>query len=140
MKAIQVSKTGGPEVLAFVDVPAPQPKPNEVLVKISAAGVNFIDVYLREGRYPSPLPFVSGQEASGVVSEVGSDVKSFHVGDRVAYTSITGADAEFAVVPADRLVRVPDAVSDQQAAAAMLQGMTAQYLVYSTYPLKRGET
>ena len=140
MKAIQVSKTGGPEVLAFVDIPAPQPKPNEVLVKISAAGVNFIDVYLREGRYPSPLPFVSGQEASGVVSEVGSEVKSFKAGDRVAYTSITGADAEFAVVPADRLVRVPDGVTDQQAAAAMLQGMTAQYLVYSTYPLKRGET
>lgn len=140
MKAIQVSKTGGPEVLTFVDIPAPQPKPNEVLVKISAAGVNFIDVYLREGRYPSPLPFVSGQEASGVVSEVGAEVKSFHVGDRVAYTSITGADAEFAVVPADRLVHVPDAVTDQQAAAAMLQGMTAHYLVTDTYPLKRGET
>ncbi len=140
MKAIQVSKTGGPEVLAFVDIPAPQPKPNEVLVKISAAGVNFIDVYLREGRYPSPLPFVSGQEASGVVSEVGSDVKSFQVRDRVAYTSIPGADAEFTVVPADRLVHVPDGVTDQQAAAAMLQGITAQYLVTDTYPLKRGET
>ena len=140
MKAIQVSKTGGPEVLAFVEIPAPQPKPNEALIKISAAGVNFIDVYLLEWRYPSPLPFVSGQEASGVVSEVGSDVKSFQLGDRVAYTSITGADAELAVVPADRLVRVPDGVSDQQAAAAMLQGITAQYLIYSTYPLKRGET
>jgi NADPH:quinone reductase len=140
MKAIQVSKTGGPEVLTFVDIPVPKPKPNEVLVKISAAGVNFIDVYFREGRYPSPLPFVSGQEASGVVSEVGSEVKSFKVGDRVAYTSITGADAEFAVVPADRLVQVPDGVTDQQAAAAMLQGMTAHYLVTDTYPLKRGET
>lgn len=140
MKAIQVSKTGGPEVLTFVDIHAPQPKPNEVLVKISAAGVNFIDIYLREGRYPSPLPFVSGQEASGVVSELGAEVKSFKVGDRVAYTSITGADAEFAVVPADRLVHVPDGVTDQQAAAAMLQGMTAHYLVTDTYPLKRGET
>lgn len=140
MKAIQVSKTGGPEVLAFVDIPAPTPKPNEVLVKISAAGVNFIDVYLREGRYPSPLPFVSGQEASGVVSELGAEVKSFKVGDRVAFTSVTGADAEFAAVPADRLVHLPDGVTDQQAAAAMLQGMTAHYLVTDTYPLKRGET
>ncbi len=140
MKAIQVSKTGGPEVLTLVDIPAPRPKPNEVLVKISAAGVNFIDVYIREGRYPSPLPFVSGQEASGVVSELGAEVKSFKVGERVAYTSVTGSGAEFAVVPADRLVPVPEGVTDQQAAASMLQGMTAHYLVYDTYPLKKGET
>ena len=122
MKAIQISKTGGPEVLTFVEIPAPKPKANEVLVKIAAAGVNFIDVYFREGRYPAPLPFVSGQEASGVVSEVGGEVKSFKPGDRVAYTGIMGADAEYAAVPADRLVHVPAGITDQQAAAAMLQG------------------
>jgi NADPH:quinone reductase len=140
MKAIQVQKTGGPEVLTFVDIPTPAPKPNEVLVKISAAGVNFIDVYFREGRYPAALPFVCGQEASGVVSEIGADVKSFKPGDRVAYTGITGAYAEYAVVPADRLVHLPPGITDQQAAAAMLQGMTAHYLIHDTYPLKKGET
>jgi len=140
MKAIQVQKTGGPEVLTLADIPAPKPKPNEVVVKIAAAGINFIDVYYREGRYPSALPFVSGMEASGVVSELGSDVKSFKLGDRVAYTSIIGADAEYAAVPADRLVPVPKGVTDQEAAAAMLQGTTAHYLVHDTYPLKKGET
>src|ERR1017187_6449357 len=140
MKAIQVSKTGGPEVLTYVDVPAPKPKANEVLVKISVAGVNYIDVYFREGRYPASLPFVSGQEASGVVSAVGGEVKSFQPGDRVAYTGIMGAYAEYAVVPADRLVQLPAGITDQQAAAAMLQGMTAHYLVHDTYPLKKGET
>ncbi len=140
MKAIQVQKTGGPEVLTFADIPAPAPKPNEILVKISAAGVNFIDVYFREGRYPATLPFVCGQEASGVVSGIGADVKSFKPGDRVAYTGITGAYAEYAVVPADRLVHLPAGITDRQAAAAMLQGMTAHYLAHDTYPLKRGET
>jgi NADPH:quinone reductase len=140
MKAIQVSKTGGPEALEFVDIPAPQPKANEVVVKISAAGVNFIDVYFREGRYPTPLPFVSGQEAGGVVSDVGGEVKSFKPGDHVASTNIKGAYAEYAAVPADRLVHVPAGITDQQAAAVMLQGMTAHYLVYDTYPLKKGET
>jgi len=140
MKAIQVTKTGGPEVLTLADIPAPKPKTNEVLVKISASGVNFIDVYFREGRYPTPLPFVAGQEASGVVSEIGSDVKTFKPGDRVAYTNIMGAYAEYAAVPADRLVHVPQGVTDQQAAAAMLQGMTAHYLIHDTYPLKKGET
>jgi NADPH2:quinone reductase len=140
MKAIQVQKTGGPEVLTLVDLPIPQPKPNEAVVKIAAAGVNFIDVYFREGRYPSPLPFVDGQEAAGTVTAVGSEVKSLKVGDRVAYTGIVGAYAEYAAAPADRLVPVPDGISDQQAAAAMLQGMTAHYLLYSSYPLKKGET
>ena len=139
MKAIQVQKTGGPEVLTPVDLPAPKPKPNEAVVKIAAVGVNFIDVYFREGRYPSPLPFVDGQEAAGTVSEVGSEVKSLKPGDRVAYTGVIGAYAEYAAVPADRLVRVPDKITDQQAAAAMLQGMTTHYLVNSTYPLKKGE-
>lgn len=140
MKAIQVPKTGGVEVLTLVDVPTPKPKPNEVVVKIAAAGVNFIDVYFREGRYPIAPPFILGQEAAGVVSEVGSDVKDFKPGDRVAFTGITGAYAEYEAVPADRLVRVPAGITDRQAAAAMLQGMTAHYLVNSTYPLKKGET
>src|SRR5580692_518171 len=139
MKAIQVPKTGGVEVLTFIDLPTPKPKPNEVLVKIAAAGVNFIDCYFREGRYPITPPFIIGQEASGVVSEVGSDVKEFKPGDRVAYTGITGAYAEYEAVPADRLVRVPPGITDQQAASAMLQGITAQYLTHSTYPLKKGD-
>jgi NADPH2:quinone reductase len=139
MKAIQVPKTGGVEVLTLVDIPTPKPKPNEVIVKIAAAGVNFIDVYFREGRYPVTPPFILGQEASGVVSEVGSDVKDFKPGDRVAYTGITGAYAEYEAVPADRLVRVPAGITDHQAAAAMLQGMTAQYLTHTTYPLKKGD-
>ena len=140
MKAIQITKTGGPEVLTLAEVPTPKPKPNEVLVKISFAGINYIDVYFREGRYPKPVPFVNGQEASGVVSELGADVKSFKVGDRVAYTGILGAYAEYEAIPEDRLVAVPEGVTDRQAAAAMLQGMTAHYLVHSTYPLKHGET
>src|SRR5215470_12024571 len=100
MKAIQVQKTGGPEALTLVDLPVPKPKPNEVVVKIAAAGVNFIDVYFREGRYPSPLPFVDGQEASGTVTEVGSDVRSVKPGDRVAYTGVIGAYAEYGAVQA----------------------------------------
>src|SRR6516165_7949470 len=140
MKAIQVQRAGGPEVLKLVDLSVPKPKPHEAVVKIAAAGVNYIDVYFREGRYPAAMPFVNGQEAAGVVSEAGSDVKSLKAGDRVAYTGVLGAYAEYSAVPADRLVRIPEGISDQQAAAAMLQGMTAQYLVYSTYPLKSGET
>src|SRR6267142_7233959 len=140
MKAIQIQKTGGPEALTLVDLPQPTPKPNEAVIKIAAAGVNFIDVYFREGRYPAQVPFVDGQEAAGTVSAVGADVKSLKPGDRVAYTGVMGAYAEYAAVPADRLVRVPDKINDQQAAAAMLQGMTAHYLLYTTYPLKKGET
>src|SRR5437016_10241192 len=140
MKAIQISQTGGPEVLQYSDMPTPQLKSNGALVKIAAIGVNFIDVYFREGRYPAPLPFIDGQEAAGTISEVGSDVKSLKPGDRVAYTNVLGSYAEYAAVPAEKLVRLPDGISEQQAAAAMLQGMTAHYLVYSTYPLKKGET
>ena len=139
MKAIQVSQTGGPEVLTLVDLPLPEPKPNEALVQIKAAGVNFIDVYFREGRYPAPLPFVVGQEAAGVVTAVGSDVSNVQVGDRVAYSGALGAYAEYAAVPADRLVKIPDPLDFNHAAAAMLQGMTAHYLSHSTYPIKRGE-
>jgi len=140
MKAIQIKQTGGPEVLEYVDTPVPQPKSNEAVVKIAACGINFIDVYYREGRYKTALPFVSGQEASGVVSAVGSGVSEFRVGDRVAYTGVMGAYAEYSAVPADRLVRIPDGVSDREAAASMLQGMTAHYLSHDTYPLKKGET
>ena len=140
MKAIQVQKHGGPEVLTLADLPVPKLKSNEVVVKISAAGINFVDVYFREGRYPAPLPFVDGQEAAGIVSEVGSEVKSWKPADRVAYSSILGSYAEYAAVPADRLVRIPETITFEQAAAAMLQGMTAHYLVNSTYPLKKGET
>lgn len=140
MKAIQVTEVGGPEVLTPTDLPVPSPKPNEALVQIKAAGVNFIDVYIREGRYPAPLPFVSGQEAAGVVTDVGSEVTTIQRGDRVAYTSVPGSYAEYAAVPASRLVKIPDELDFEQAAAAMLQGMTAHYLLYSTYPLQKGET
>jgi NADPH2:quinone reductase len=140
MKAIQVQKTGGPEALTLVDLPVPTPKPNEAAVRIAAIGVNFIDVYFREGRYPAQVPFIDGQEAAGTVTEVGNEVKSLKPGDRVAYTGVMGSYAEYSAVPADRLVNVPEGVSDQQAAAAMLQGMTAHYLTHSTYPLKKGET
>src|SRR5687768_10332976 len=140
MRAIQVSQVGGPEVLTPVDVPVPSPKANEALVEIHASGVNFIDVYFREGRYAAQLPFINGQEAAGVVTEIGSEVTNLKAGDRVAYTSALGSYAEYAVVPAARLVKIPDALSFEQAAAAMLQGMTAHYLLYSTYKLQSGET
>ena len=140
MQAIQVSQTGGPEVLSLVDLPAPKPKPDEALVNIKAAGINFIDVYVREGRYPTPVPFVCGQEGAGVVTEIGSEVTTLKPGDRVAYTSVLGSYAEYAAVPASRLVKIPDELDFEQAAAAMLQGMTAHYLVHSSYPLKKDET
>jgi len=140
MKAIQIQQPGGAEALQVVDIPVPKPKLNEAVVKIAAAGVNFIDVYLREGRYKAPLPFVNGQEASGVVSEIGADVKIVKPGDRVAYAGPLGAYAEYAAVPAERLVPIPSGVSDRDAAAAMLQGMTAHYLAYDTFPLKSGQT
>jgi NADPH2:quinone reductase len=140
MKAIQIKQTGAPEAMELVELPVPQPRANDAVVKLAAAGVNFIDVYNREGRYKVPLPFVLGQEGAGIVSAVGSDVKSLKVGDRVAWTSVLGSYAEYAAIPADRLVPVPAGVSDQQAAAAMLQGITAHYLSHDTYPLKRGET
>ena len=139
MKAIQVSQVGGPEVLTPVDVPIPSPKPNEAIVQIKAAGVNFIDVYFREGRYPAQLPFVVGQEGAGVVTDTGSDVTTVQRGDRVAYTSVLGSYAEYAAVPANRLVKIPNGLDFEQAAAAMLQGMTAHYLLYSSYPVQAGE-
>jgi NADPH2:quinone reductase len=139
MQAIEITQTGGPEALVYTELPSPSPKPGEALIKIEAAGVNFIDVYFREGRYPSPLPFIPGQEAAGTVISVGEGVASVALGDRVAWCGIPGTYAEFAVAPASRLVRIPDGVSATDAAAAMLQGMTAHYLSHSTYAIKSGD-
>jgi NADPH2:quinone reductase len=140
MKAIQMFETGGPEVLRLVDVPVPAPGPKEALIKIEACGVNFIDTYFREGRYSAPLPYTLGQEAAGIVEEVGSEVTTVKVGDKVAWCGVPGTYAEYAVAPADRLVHVPDGLSSQQAAAAMLQGMTAHYLAQTTYVIHAGDT
>jgi len=140
MKAIQVHQTGGPEALQYVDVPTPEPGEGQVLVKIEATGINFVDIYIRRGLYKRPLPFISGSEAAGVVEAVGPNVQTFKVGDRVASTVFSGAYAEYSVVPAEKLVSVPLEVDLISAAAVMLQGMTAHYLLYSTYPVKAGET
>ncbi len=140
MKAIQVRHPGGPEVLELVELSVPAAKGNEAVIKVAAIGANFIDVYYREGRYQAVVPFVPGQEAAGEVVSVGPDVTDVKVGDRVAYTMVMGSYAEYAAVAADRLVKIPEGVSYQQAAAIMLQGSTAHYLSHDTYPLKRGET
>jgi NADPH2:quinone reductase len=140
MKAIVVESYGGPDVLALLEVEKPAPKANEALVKIEAAGVNFIDVYHRTGLYPMQLPFTPGSEAAGTVESVGADVSDINVGDRVAYAMAPGAYAEYAAVPVARLVKLSDGIDAQSAAAAMLQGMTAHYLVTSTYKLKAGDT
>src|SRR5947199_1482701 len=139
MKAIRVRAPGGQEALRYEEIERAAPGPGQVLVKIEAAGVNFIDVYQRTGLYKVPLPFTLGQEAAGIVTALGPGVTDPKVGDRVAYTSVLGAYAEYAVVPADRLVALPDGVSAKQGAAAMLQGLTAHYLATSTYPLKPGD-
>jgi NADPH:quinone reductase len=140
MKAIQVKQVGGPEAMELVELPVPQPSANEAVVKLAASGVNFIDIYFREGRYKTQLPFVPGQEGAGTVTALGADVKSMKVGDRVAWTAVLGSYAEYAAIPTDRLVSVPPGVSEESAAAAMLQGMTAHYLSHDAYPLKPGET
>ena len=140
MKAVRIHDFGGPEELSYEDLEMPEPGPGEARVKLAASGVNFIDVYFREGRYAAQVPFVNGQEAAGVVTEVGDDVTEVQPGDRVAYTGVIGSYAEYAAVPANRLVKIPDALSFEQAAAAMLQGMTAHYLLHSTYKLQAGET
>jgi NADPH2:quinone reductase len=139
MKAVRVHSTGGQEVLRYEEAPEPQPKPGEALVRVEAAGVNFIDVYHRTGLYPMSVPFTLGQEGAGVVETVAPGTKDIAPGDRVAWFGSFGAYAEKAAVPADRLVRIPDGVSPRQAAAAMLQGMTAHYLAVSTYPIREGD-
>jgi len=140
MKSVRVHQYGGLEVLKYEEVPIPEPKEGEARVKIEVIGVNFIDIYHRIGRYQGSLPLTLGQEAAGIVDAVGPNVTDLGPGDRVVYASVQGAYAEYAIVPAWRLVRVPEGVTAQQAAAAMIQGMTAHYLALSTYPLKEGET
>lgn len=140
MKAIQMSATGGPEVLTTAELPIPQPGPGQVLIRIEATGVNFIEIYFRKGTYKASLPYIPGSEAAGTVEELGPGVTGFAAGDSVASVGVIGSYAEYALVPASQLVKVPAALSPEQAAAAMLQGMTAHYLAYSTYPLKKGET
>ncbi len=140
MKAILVENCGGPEALVYRDAEAPTPKPGEALVKIDAIGLNYIDVYHRIGLYPLPRPFIPGMEAAGTVEAVGDGVTEVAVGDRVAYAMHPGAYAEYVAVPAWKLVKLPAGVSAQQGAAAMLQGMTAHYLVTSVHSLKPGDT
>src|ERR1051325_66875 len=140
MKAIVVEQYGGAEVLQYKDVETPQPKPGEALIKLGAIGVNFIDVYHRTGLYPLALPFIPGSEGAGTVVAIGGDAINLAVGDRVAYASSPGSYAEYACVAADRLIKLPEEIDEQSAAAAMLQGMTAHYLVTSTYALKGGDT
>jgi NADPH2:quinone reductase len=139
MKAIRVHALGGPEVLKYEDVPEPVLQPGEALVRVEAAGVNFIDIYQRMGVYKLQLPVTLGLEGSGTVQSVGEGVSGLKAGDRVAWTSIQGAYAELSAVPADRLVILPAGVTTKQGAAMMLQGMTAHYLACSTYPLKPGD-
>jgi len=140
MKAIQISETGGPEVLQLAELPIPQPGPGQVLIRVEAIGVNFIEVYFRKGVYKAALPLIPGSEASGTVEELGPGVTGFATGDSVASVSVLGSYAEYALVPAAQLVKVPTGLTMEQAAAALLQGMTAHYLAYSTYPLKAGDT
>ena len=140
MKTIRISQHGGPEALQFVEIETPKPKRGEVLVRIEAIGVNFIDVYHRTGLYKLDVPLTPGSEAAGRVEEVGDGVTGFKKGDRVAYAMSIGSYAEYALVPAEKVVPVPDGIDAKTAAAAMLQGMTAHYLALSTYPLKQGDT
>ncbi|HKD16229.1 MAG TPA: quinone oxidoreductase [Thermoanaerobaculia bacterium] len=139
MKAIRLHAPGGPEALRFEDLPDPQPKAGEAVVRVEAAGVNFIDVYHRTGLYKAEMPVTLGQEGAGTVLAVGPDVREVAPGDRVAWYFAHGAYAEQAAVPANRLVKLPEGVSTREGAAAMLQGMTAHYLASSTYPLKAGD-
>lgn len=140
MKAIQIRETGGPEVLQLVDLPIPVPGPGQVLIRIEAVGVNFIEIYFRKGQYKVTLPVVPGSEAAGTVEECGSGVTGFKAGDPVASVAVLGSYAEYALVPASQLVKIPAKLTPEQAAAALLQGMTAHYLAYSTYALKSGNT
>ena len=140
MKAIRMHEYGGTDVLRYEEIPVPAPGAGQARVKIEAIGLNYVDVYQRTGLYPSTLPTTLGREAAGIVDAVGPNVTEVKVGDRVAYAMEPGAYANYAVVPAWKLVPVPTGVESSAAAAAMLQGMTAHYLVHSTYPLKRGES
>ena len=140
MKAIRIHAPGGPEALQYDDVAEPTPSAGQAVVKLAAAGVNYIDVYFRTGAYKAPLPLIIGLEGAGTVSAVGQGVTDVKAGDTVAWTGVPGAYAQMAAVPADRLVKLPAGVAAKDGAAAMLQGMTAHYLVKSSYPLKKGDT
>ncbi|MGA3134740.1 MAG: quinone oxidoreductase [Terracidiphilus sp.] len=140
MKAIQIHETGGPEVLQLAELPIPQPGPGQLLIRVEAIGVNFIEIYFRKGVYKAALPLVPGSEAAGTVEELGPGVTGFAAGDAVASVSVLGSYAEYALVPAAQLVKTPAGLSMEKAAAAMLQGMTAHYLAHSTFPLKAGDT
>jgi len=139
MKAIELTETGGPEVMHLREIPTPTPQQDEVLIRVAVTGVNFIDLYVREGRYGNKLPFTPGQEAAGTVVAVGKSVSHLHEGDRVAWCSILGTYAEYAVAPAERVVPIPIDVTFEQAAASLLQGMTAHYLSHSAYPIQPGD-
>lgn len=140
MYAIEVEQTGGPEVLSYVEKPRPSPGPGEVLIKAEAIGVNFVDTYFRSGSYPHELPFILGAEVAGTVAAVGEGVTAPRLGDKVATADAVGAYAEYCVAPADVVASVPDAVSADVAAAAILKGMTAHLLITSVYPLQSGDT
>ena len=140
MKAIRVQRTGGPEVMQIAEMPVPQPKGSEAVVKINIAGVNSIDAQFRDGRLRTPLPFTPGQEGAGVVTALGPQVKALKVGDRVAWSGTLGSYAEYVAAPEEHLVPVPGSVSDEQATAAMMHGLTAHYLVNDAHKLKAGET
>jgi NADPH2:quinone reductase len=139
VRAIQITETGGPEVLTVAELPDPEPGPGELLIEVAVAGVNYIDTYQRQGIYPIPLPFVLGMEGCGRVRALGEGVDEFAVGDRVAWPEPLGSYAELAVVPAADAVPVPDGVSDEDAVGAMLQGMTAHFLLHDAHPVAAGE-
>lgn len=139
MRAIRIHEYGGPDVLRYEEVALPEPGAGEARVKIDAVGINYIDIYQRKGQYPDPLPVIPGREAAGVIDAVGPGVSDLTPGTRVVYAMHVGAYAEYAVVPARRLVPIPDAIDVRQAAAVMLQGLTAHYLTHSTYPLQPGD-
>ncbi len=140
MHAIEVSATGGPEVLNYTELPQPDPGPGEVLIKAEAIGVNFIDTYFRTGQYPRPLPFVLGSEVCGTVVAAGSEVEDLAVGDRVVSAAANGGYAEFCTAPAFLTTNVPDGISSEVAASALLKGLTAQYLLTSVYPVQAGDS
>jgi len=139
-KAIRFHQHGGPEALQVDDIPVADPGPGQVRIRHTAIGVNFVDTYQRSGLYPMQLPMVAGNEAAGVVEAVGKGVKDLKAGDRVAYTGLPGSYCEARVVPAERMVKIPKGISDEQAASMMLKGMTVHYLIFSTYKVKKGET
>src|SRR3989449_4233601 len=139
-KAVRFHKTGGPEVLQLDEVPVGEPGPGQARVRHTAIGVNFVDTYQRSGLYPMQLPQVAGNEGAGVVEAVGANVTDLKKGDRVAYTGLPGSYCEARVVPADRLVKIPEGITDEQAASMMLKGLTVHYLIHTTYPVKRGDT